>query len=255
MRRRQYLLLVALATMAFLLACGEECEENNSDNGASADKSLVLYFNFDEGKGDVVKDLSQYKNDGKIYGALRWVKGKSDGALLFKANGMVEVPDDDDSLDLIDAHTISYWLKWDGSLTRWSPFISKTAAEADDNYHTWVGYDHFWDYCNDNNAQVHGRSIIPLDDKWIFLTVTHDGKETVSFYIDGSLDSTAKLSTFKSNDAPFRIGFDGFSVGKFGAGTMDELSVFNRALNENEIRTLMGQGGKVFTAVESTGGS
>ena len=35
---------------------------------------------------------------------------------------------------------------------------------------------------------------------------------------------------------------------------MDELSVFNRALNENKIKTLMGQGGKAFTAVESTGG-
>ena len=220
---------------------------------ATMDKTMVLYFPFDDGNGKTVKDSSFYQNDGAMDGELDWVDGIAGGALQFRANGTVEVDDDDNSLDLIGPHTISYWLKWNGGTVAWSPFISKTETQAKDNYHTWVGSDHVWDYANNNNMQVHGKTPIPLDDKWIFLTVAHDGEKTCSFYIDAVLDNEEQIENFEANDAPFRIGSDGFSVGILGAGTMDELTVFNRALNENEIKTLMEQGGKAYTAVESIG--
>ena len=102
---------------------------------ATMDRTMVLYFPFDDGNGKTVKDLSFYENDGVIDGGLDWVVGIAGGALQFRANGMVEVDDDDNSLDLIGPHTISYWLKWNGGTTSWSPFISKTETQAKDNYH------------------------------------------------------------------------------------------------------------------------
>ena len=109
-----------------------------------------------------------------------------------------------------------------------------------------------WDYENQPNGQAHGATPIPLDGEWIHLTVTHDGKDKVSFYIDGELDNEAKLPTTKACDAcPFRAGNDG--KGTNGSGILDELAVFNRELDDKAIKTLMEEGSKPFTAVESAG--
>ena len=230
---------------------------------AIRDKSLVLYFSFDEGKGNVVEDLSGYENDGTFVGGNpKWVDGKSGKALHFDISYYVEVPPDE-SLDLTETgHTISYWLKWDGD-GGWSPFISKTNAEDDSNYHTWVGSDGVWDYCGNNNQQVHGKTQIQFDDDWnLFLTVTHDGEETVSFYPNGVLDNKETLPRSAPTDAPFRVGSDGMGerthedvtgIGTNGTGTIDEFTVFNRALNAKEIETLMKEGAKPFLAVGSAG--
>jgi len=213
------------------------------------DESLVLYLSFDEGKGNVTNDLSQYKNNGSMQGNAKWVDGKSGKALLFDGSNHVGVPHND-TLNLEGAHTISYWLKWNGVGASWSPFISKTAGQAADQYHTWVGSDHVWDYEN-TNGQIHGKTLIPLDNEWIFLTVTHDGQKTVLFYINGSFDNEQTLPTMKSNDVPFRVGNDG--KGNHGAGTIDEISVFNRALKEGEIKNLMEEGIKAFASIASSG--
>ena len=172
----------------------------------------------------------------------KWVPGKSGMALSFDGNSHVEVPHDS-SLDLTErGHTISYWLKWDG-VGGYSPFISKTNAGDDSNYHTWVGSDSVWDYCGNNNQQVHGKTPIPLNGDWnLFLTVTHDGKKTVSFYLNGVFDNAETLPEAPPNDAPFRVGNDGMSTN--GGGALDELTVFNRALNQGEIRALMEEGAK-----------
>ena len=230
---------------------------------AIGDKSLVLYFSFDEGKGNVVEDLSGYGNNGTMVGELEWVDGKSGTALSFAPNPVVnyiEVPPDS-SLDLTETgHTISYWLNWDG-VGGWSPFVSKTNAEADSNYHTWVGSDSVWDYSGNNNQQVHGKTPIPLNGDWnLFLTVTHDGEETISFYLNGVLDNKETLPRSAPTDAPFRVGSDGMGerthegvtgIGTNGTGTIDEFTVFNYALSEAEIKKLMEEGAKPFlTAVE-----
>lgn len=244
------------------------------------DDSLVLYFSFDEGKGNVAKDHSKYQNDGKFFvldmekkpfsvkNAVplktepKWVDGKSGKALAFsnpldRSSGyFIEVPDSDNSLDLTNkGHTISFWFQWDGKagvgtkapLGGWSPFISKAYAEYDGgNYATWVGKDRKWDYQNSTGGagkatQKSAKTLLPLDNKWIFLVVTHDGKETVSYYINGSLDSTGTMPLFEVNDAALRVGHDGFSP-VVGAGTLDEIAIFNRPLNGKEILTLMKAG-------------
>ena len=45
-------------------------------SGQAADNSAVLYFAFDEGKGNDVKDGSPAQNDGKVQGNVKRVKGK-----------------------------------------------------------------------------------------------------------------------------------------------------------------------------------
>lgn len=222
-------------------------------SGNAIDESAVLYFSFDEGNGVDVKDSSPAKNHGKFQGKPEWTDGKIGKAMQFTANGFVEITHTE-NLNLTKAHTISYWFKWNGQGASWSPFIAKTSGGGpkEDNFHTWVGKDRVWDYENQPNGQTHAVTRIPLDDKWIHLTVTHDGKKKVSFYIDGEEDAaTNELPTTVGNKVNVRVGDDG--KGNKGAGTIDELLILQRALTGDEIKQLYTDGAEIFLAVQPEG--
>ena len=46
-----------------------------STTGLAVDKGLVAYYNFEEGKGNKVTDLSGNDNNGTFKGKLEWVAG------------------------------------------------------------------------------------------------------------------------------------------------------------------------------------
>ena len=46
-----------------------------STTGLAVDKGLVAYYNFEEGKGNKVTDLSGNDNHGTFKGQLEWVAG------------------------------------------------------------------------------------------------------------------------------------------------------------------------------------
>ena len=179
------------------------------------------------------------------------MNGKLGKAVSYDGTGAFEIQHHN-SLNALKGkgHTVSYWLNWDGQGAGWSPFISKTIGE-NDNFHTWVGRDGVWDYENKPSGQAHAVTKIPLDGNWIHLTVTHDGKETVSFYINGKLDkATNPLPTAIGNEINVLVGNDG--KGNKGAGILDELSIFNRALTAEEAKTIYEDGMESFLAVAST---
>ncbi|MBC8229771.1 LamG domain-containing protein [bacterium] len=138
---------------------------------------------------------------------------------------------------------------WDGVDSSWSPFIAKRQAGGA-NYQSWVGSDRIFDYYN-GIAVVSADTPISLGNEWVFLTTTHDGKNTVSFYIDGSFDSEKSQPVGNPNNFPLLVGQDG--VGNFGAGAIDDVAIFNRALTEDEIKRLMEEGVKAFAAVAFSG--
>ena len=212
---------------------------------AIGDNSLMLYLPFDQ----TLKELSGQGNDGVFdKGNPQWEDGKFGQALLIKQGDFVEI-DHDSSLDLKTEHTISFWLKWDGVGSSWSPFIAKRQAGGA-NYQSWVGSDRIFDYYN-GIAVVSADTPISLGNEWVFLTTTHDGKNTVSFYIDGSFDSEKAQPVGNPNNFPLLVGQDG--VGNFGAGAIDDVAIFNRALTEDEIKRLMEEGVKAFAAVAFSG--
>jgi len=221
----------------------------------AVDESIVLYFSFDEEKGNDVKDDSPAENNGKYQGKAEWVEGKVSKAMRFDGSGFIEVTHNENLNALKgQGHTISYWLKWDGQGASWSPFIAKTSGGGakEDNFHTWVGQDGVWDYENQPNGQTHAVTKIPLDDTWRHLTVTHDGEKSVSFYINGERDdATNELPTTVGNEVNVHVGDDG--KGNKGAGVLDELVIFQRALTADEIRMLYKEGVGTFLAVAPTG--
>lgn len=216
---------------------------------SAEDSSLALYLPFDEGEGDKLEDISQNALQGSIAeGDPEWVDGKSGSALLFDGQSVIEVPHDA-SLDMKGELTIAYWLKWDGTVASWSPFVCKRAG-TDSNYCTWVGNDNVFDYYT-GTAVVSAGLPVELSGEWVFLTVTHDGEGAATFYIDGVLESTKDVPPGVPNKEPFRVGFDGGNAR--GAGVVDEVALFSRELSEKEIVTLMEEGSEAVIAVKPAG--
>ena len=87
--------------------------------------------------------------------------------------------------------------------------------------------------------------------------MTHNGKETVSFYINGEADkATTPLPTTVGNNVNVRVGNDGKGKngkGTSGSGTIDELIIFQRELTAKEIKRLIEEGGAKFLSVEYLG--
>lgn len=76
--------------------------------------------------------------------------------------------------------------------------------------------------------------------KWSLISATWDGS-TIKYYINGVLDSSSiQAGQPRTNSAPVRVGAD-FAIGESGpllynfTGTIDEVSVFKRALTATEI--------------------
>ena len=78
--------------------------------GAFGQPKIVASWNFDEGKGDVLHDVSGNGHDGKIFGA-RWTRGKFGGALYFDGKDDYVLVPADPAFDLLEATSIEVWAR------------------------------------------------------------------------------------------------------------------------------------------------
>jgi hypothetical protein len=77
----------------------------------AADPNLIVYLPMDDNKGDVVKDLSANKLDGKIVGSgYKWVDAKKGKGLEFVTGTVIQIPDNA-LLDGMKALTIELCIK------------------------------------------------------------------------------------------------------------------------------------------------
>ncbi|MDQ1327079.1 MAG: large repetitive protein [Candidatus Poribacteria bacterium] len=212
-----------------------------------ADESLVLYLKLDEGNGDKVKDSSMYGNNGVIHGAV-WVDGKYNSGLDFNGAADVEVPDAK-ILRLTEQATIAAWVKVKPSQEGWGRIVDKSFWQL-------TGYDLAlnsdtkviqWEFFVDNKTYSAMGKTKLNDDKWHLVVVTFDNaKKELKGYVDGVIDTVGPLAgqlagdgtPIKPNDVPLHLGL--YSAGDHHyIGTMDEVAVFNRAIEENEIQGIM----------------
>lgn len=205
---------------------------------------LVVYFSFDEGKGDTVIDHSGTGNDGQIKGGTDWVAGKYNGGLMLEGDdGIVEV-EDNDSLHFTDGITMAAWIKPTLEGDEWQLIGSKGPDEKEffevllsPNGFIWMG----WIF---QNA---GR-IIPAQsppnvkaDAWQHVAVCWDAKEFWTVYLDGEvlIDYPKQDDKLVPNTDPLLIGTE-LNMKRYYNGVIDEWALFNRGLTQEEIKELMG---------------
>lgn len=217
-------LLIGLSILTLL---NTGCTFGNSDS------SIVLWYDFSEGQGVVLKDKSGNGNDGQIHGAI-FTAVENGYALKFDGEDDYVDCGENDSLNLHKSGSIELLVKCDGD----SPFpeYSCIAGKGFGSYmvsHRSNKYLYF-------NISGGGNSImlnIP-NKEWLHIVATFDGKD-LTFYINGKKEGCiGSIEPVIGKGGNFYLGrtseesrWTGNSRYK---GKIALVKVYNCALSENE---------------------
>ncbi len=211
---------------------------NGMELGLSSPSGLVAAYAFNEGSGSTVTDASGNGNNGTISNATWTTAGRYGDALVFNGMNSTVTVNDAASLHLTSAMTIEAWVN--------STFLTSTfrdvIAKGNDNYHLEAS-------STRNGHPAGGATIGPLDviaygttvlslRTWTHLAVTYDGT-ALRLYVNGVLESTLPdRGTISTSTNPLQIGGDSI-YGRYFAGTIDEIRIYNTALAQSQIQSDM----------------
>jgi prepilin-type N-terminal cleavage/methylation domain-containing protein len=205
----------------------------------------VGIWNFDEGSGTTVSDLSGYGNDGTIYGASYTTDTPSGHGYALEFNGVddyVEVSDDS-SLDVTDTVSLGAWINQTGeAISRFQRVTDKNGAitmwlqDDNSNAHVRLTAD------KDEVAESVGFSTGIQKNIWYHLFFTYDKDATdgrLKFYLDGELLSTSNYyyGSMSTRVASLIIGNWG-GVDRPWKGQIDDVRIYNRALDYVQTKAL-----------------
>ena len=220
------------------------------------DPALKLYFTFDEGEGNKAEDQSQSGLKGLLMDGAKFVKdGKFGGAVEFGDAGCKVVVEAAKELDITEEVTMAAWIfplvsqhdsnvmgrrtagNAGGYCMQWSGFGNAAKIE------TWIGLPG-WKGTRDI------QKIAPRLKEWHHVVAIYDGK-MIKQYIDGKLDaSVAGGGEIANQDVEFRVGQAQTGLPSM-TGKIDEVAVYDRALDLDEIKSDMENG--VFFSVDPKG--
>ncbi|MFA6665846.1 MAG: LamG domain-containing protein [Armatimonadota bacterium] len=231
--------------------------------------SLVGLWHFDEGLGSVAYDSSGNKNNGYIKGNAVWVEGISGKALRYDGtDAYVEIPHSQ-SLNTPMAITVCAWIKIDqkSSFGKGLTIADKTrGTKLNKSWHLYWD-DRFILDCMQTlsfalgSSDGKGISIASSesaveDSDWHFVVGTMDSNASEyqqKLYVDGKLvgrkNNKNGVSAITGNTFPLLIGIARPDIAAMDGGTwfngrIDEVSIYNRALAQDEILALYKSNGE-----------
>jgi hypothetical protein len=209
------------------------------DTSTVVPAGLVAAYGFNEGNGTTVSDLSGNNNTGVITGATWTTRGRFGTALDFNGvNNVVRIPAAA-ALNLSSAMTLEAWIKPTATQSGWRTVMQREV----DAY--------FLNASNSNGpllpsgggtfngtvAYVSGSTPNAVN-AWTHVALTYDGA-TLQLYVNGvQASSQVRTGGIQTNSNPLWIGGNS-PYGEYFQGLIDEVRVYNRALNQAEIQTDM----------------
>lgn len=196
--------------------------------------TLVHHWAFDEGSGDIAYN-SVNISDGFLHGAT-WVEGKYGYALAFNGTSdFVEVPHNS-SLDFEKDITIAAWIYLNNAsgdqnvLQKGRNYAlfeirgnSETPANVLHDGQNW----HLFPYTKSKEY---------FEGDWHHVAYTFDGSQVVN-YVNGEFDRSFNISgTMETVTDPLGIGVNSPYNDSYFNGKIDEIMIFNRALNSAQIQ-------------------
>jgi hypothetical protein len=209
----------------------------------AADPSLVGWWKLDDGAGTTAVDSSPSAAHGTLVGGVEWVPGRIGGALHFDGStGQVDVPANS-NLAVINQGDFSYmtWFntdaldganqyilqQMDGGGTGRTWFLIHSSGQI----HTFVG-----------NATT-ASNFFPNPGEWYHAAcvVTEGGAtDSIQIYIDGEPEGDVGQLGMETCAGAFTFGaHKGLAAGTRLLGSMDDVRIYNRGLNADEIKAAM----------------
>lgn len=215
---------------------------------------LVLYFSFNEGSGDTVKDASGNGNDGEIVKGTKWVDGKYGSGLEFGGADSVEVASSA-SLEIEKEISMMVWIKPALSGSEWQGLITK-GPDGGESFELLVnkaGYFHTgWTFVGGRVCPNRGAAGTIAAEKWQHVAVTYKPGEWITYFNGEVLDKQTTNDKLAILPNPVVLG-DEKGMSRFYTGVMDEVAIFNRALSEEEVNSFMNSSLDKLLSVEPAG--
>lgn len=213
-------------------------------------ENVMAIWLFDEGSGDTIEDSSGNGNDGEIIDATWIDDGVFGNALEFDGvDDYAEVPDSPYlDTELLEEFTIMGWFMMYNPDTD-GPVYRKIGVYAlNANHGNNFEFASFGPGGQDD--WLHGGDVD--ENVWYHMTVTYDGTN-VSVHYGGEQVSTRAIGFgFADTDDVLRLGTWDPGGGQF-IGVIDELAIFNTALDGDDMKDLMENGLETLTAVSPAG--
>ncbi|MEM4336939.1 MAG: LamG domain-containing protein [Candidatus Woesearchaeota archaeon] len=217
------------------------------------DNGNVLWLKFD---GDVI-DSSGKGNNGNIVGNLTFTSGKYGQALNFSSNTnnkYVKV-NNSPTLNLTTNLTIMAWVKTITNSNSWDRIISKSMGGCPlyiNNSPVYESYGLVINNCNNanctmtfqstiryNNGSVNGAAVWGATtlkpDTWYHVVGVFNGTHRL-VYVNGVLDGSQPVpGSIIPSSNPLTVGISYNGCNEPFTGIIDDVRVYNRALNSSEI--------------------
>jgi len=219
------------------------CLSLQAFNQVDLENGLVAYYPFC-GNTD---DLSGNVNNGAIFGLEVYAEdklGNPDGALLFNGiDNYVQVPNSPSLENLTEELTISVCFKtFEYDVTNYNGFINSWAVLLNKSTEVQLGTSQF-SVLYDAPGTIYfatgvlaTQQILELN-KWYNITVVYSDSMAY-FFLDGVLINSIDIEIIPNNMA-IDIGRDVPGVTEFFNGVIDEIRIYNRALNNEEISAII----------------
>jgi hypothetical protein len=220
------------------------------------DKDLVFYMSFDKMSGNKVQDDSGNENVGTLNGDAKITKsGKYGSAISLEGAGYVDCGNNPVVNQEFAGLTIEAWVN-PKVLSPESTIIGKWAwAVAGDHIGLFMFAGKALVAVADGVTSEQGFSgkKVVKENEWVHVSATWDSKDSShQIFINGELDSggkqTGKGINTKSTEV-LKIGAQITGVARYFTGLIDDVAIYGRVLQDNEIKKDM-QG---LAAVEYSG--
>ena len=213
------------------------CTSHGKDQVDS--KSVVGFWLFDEGSGNIARDNSGHGYDADLKENPLWVEGKFHHALEFQGQSYLEIRNSSQNLPFGGSapFTITAWVKNQGGGT----VIGKFNGGIIGAYILTVNGDGTATFHREVDPWTFTGSKTLPDNEFGHVAVTYDGAE-MKIYVNGQFDSSQDRGPQNTDTAtPVLIGarFTNNEPSEFFNGVLDEVALFNIALTEQQIRDIM----------------
>jgi len=196
-------------------------------------KGLIGLWLFDD---DIGKDASGNGNDGIVDGGAKLTEGKFGKAMDVAVSGQALTISPSKSLDSIkDGITIAAWIMVnaasDTGIRRDSCYLLEDQSTSEIKPDAWS----FRLWTPGLSPGLWGQVGLTMKE-WHHLVATYDGK-MMRLFVDGKLDTEEPYS------GKVNVNANSLTIGKYGGetfiGAMDEVALYDRALTEDEINSLL----------------
>lgn len=214
------------------------------------DPTLIGWWKLDEGSGDTANDSSGSGNHGTIHNTMSglgeggsvWVNNSERGTILSfngdESSGAYVSAGTIPAMSLTNDFTWAFWAKQDDSGTGSNDVILGNREGGTQEPLQFIKFTptRFEYYCGDHDGTINYGEI--TDGVWIHHVVVKDGA-TLTYYRNGEVAGTNTTSS-SIDENPFYIGGD---IRERWRGWISDVRIYNRALTQVEIMSIMGGGG------------